>query len=97
MHSMLMFLFGLSSTAFKTPWLKFKKKIPNVLVHPTRFSFSCAVSKRGSVRWAHLAGAGSESERRIHFILPTGAACYRATGVIPQYLNLTSTTIKVSV
>ena len=26
MHSMLMFLFGLSSTAFETQWLKFLKK-----------------------------------------------------------------------
>ena len=97
MHSMLMFLFGLSSTAFKTPWLKFKKKIPNVLVHPTRFFLFLRGFKAGKRKMGSFAGAGSESERRIHFILPTGAACYRATGVIPQYLNLTSTTIKVSV
>lgn len=57
-------------------------------MHPGQFFLSCAVSKRESARWARLARAGSQSERSIHFILPTGAACHMVTGDIPQFSNL---------
>ena len=64
------------------------KKFPNLLVHPRQFFLSFAVSKRESARWARHARAGSQSERSIHFILPTGAACHMVTGDIPQFSNL---------
>ena len=81
----LFFSFWLSSTAFKNFTANILKNFTNLLVYPTQFVFSCAVSKQKSARWVRLARAGSQSERRIHFTLPAGAAGYLVTGDIPQF------------
>ena len=85
-NSFMPFLFGLSSTA-KTLWLTFQK-IPK-LVSASRavFPFLRGI-KTGKRKMGSSCPRGQQSERSIHFILPTGAACHMVTGDIPQFSNL---------